>query len=378
MNIKRDSIESNTIDLLRFVMACLVVMMHAAIGLKISEASGTPLLCFNYLSLSEIGGGKIVYVTICRLLSQLAVPAFFFISGYFFFNKYREQSVDVYKAKIETRIKSIVIPYIVWNVLLLCIAFVLGVFLQGVSLSSIFESNGGLRVFWDCGRETTTANILGIDMPRDRCPIDGPLWFVRDLIMLSLISPVILLLIKYTAKIGLIVMSILMLLNIWLPFTFVTSVGFFFFWLGAFFQVNEVTIFSVNRNRMIIQHVLTALILVVAILVYGHNDTADYYLYRLFTIFGIFSLFDIALWIVRRYNIKPVRGLSECSFFMYAAHQGIILIAIQKTIQHLPVDESPVIEWLLVSVITIGFFTITYYILKKYLPALLSVLTGGR
>lgn len=44
----------------------------------------------------------------------------------------------------------------------------------------------------------------------------------------------------------------------------------------------------------------------------------------------------------------------------------------------LSLESYPVVEWILVSVLVVCTLTLAYYIFKKYLPKVLSVLTGGR
>lgn len=113
-------------------------------------------------------------------------------------------------------------------------------------------------------------------------------------------------------------------------------------------------------------------------MLYGRSETLDYYFYRIFTVVGIFSLFDFALLLVKKLNINPIEGISECSFFIYAAHLGSILMIVKKIVTALSLESYPVVEWILVSVLVVCTLTLAYYIFKKYLPKVLSVLTGGR
>lgn len=57
MSIQRNSVESTTIDMLRYLMAFLVVMMHAAIGMSISQHAGESLLLSGSQNFCEMGGG---------------------------------------------------------------------------------------------------------------------------------------------------------------------------------------------------------------------------------------------------------------------------------------------------------------------------------
>lgn len=113
--------------------------------------------------------------------APLAVPCFFFISGYYFFKNF-ENRWSIYLNKLNRRFHHLLIPYIIWNLLvLLKIGFIYG---------------------WDTAR-FTPETIINIFFDRSFSPFgDGkisdslypmniPLWYIRDLMFCTLLSPVI-------------------------------------------------------------------------------------------------------------------------------------------------------------------------------------------
>ena len=84
----------------------------------------TGLICFAV---------NIVITYIISLVNKTGVPAFFFISGYLFF-----LSKKSYGKKLKDRIHTLLIPYILWNLLLLL--FYLIVYALGHPLI-IFKTN---------------------------------------------------------------------------------------------------------------------------------------------------------------------------------------------------------------------------------------------
>lgn len=123
-----------------------------------------------------------------------SVPVYFFISGYVFFLNITLVK-DVYIRKMRNRFKSLFIPYLIWNaatilkILLLalpCFAFLFNhqtTFADmDLSLRAIFMS------FWNAcegiipGKLSDTGEIY---------PQDGPMWFVRDLIIIVLCTPLV-------------------------------------------------------------------------------------------------------------------------------------------------------------------------------------------
>lgn len=160
-----DSRQSSTIEWLRFVMACMVVLLHA---------SGKGILghdSFSYIRIVFAHG-------ICRV----AVPVFFVISGYLFFTKLQIWDTPTWIEKVKRKIHSLLIPYIVWNTIALFAFFfyaILRARMNGdipVTFPAFFQQQKGLMYLWNTSNGS---------------PIDYPLWFIRDLILIVLGSPLI-------------------------------------------------------------------------------------------------------------------------------------------------------------------------------------------
>ena len=85
MVIERNSRESFALDLLRFPLAALVVLLHTAV---LGDDKGFTYYLANYINAPIV---------------QVAVPAFFFMSGYLFFCGKEEFCWTVYKKKIRKK-----------------------------------------------------------------------------------------------------------------------------------------------------------------------------------------------------------------------------------------------------------------------------------
>lgn len=107
MNIEKNSekIDSYVCDFLRFPLTVMVVFLHL------------PALETNIQ-----GGGNFIK-EIIGWVGGIAVPVFFIISGYYFFYHAETFTLSVYKSKLEKRIKSLIIPYVVWTILALVFVF---------------------------------------------------------------------------------------------------------------------------------------------------------------------------------------------------------------------------------------------------------------
>lgn len=152
---------------LRFPLSLIVV------GIHVFSLTG------SYHSGSE--SVSVVKSVFDSFLAPLAVPCFFFISGYYFFKNF-EKRWSVYLGKLNRRFHHLLIPYVIWNLLvLLKIGFIFG---------------------WDTAR-FTPETIINIFVDRNFSPFgDGkisdslypmniPLWYIRDLMLCTILSPII-------------------------------------------------------------------------------------------------------------------------------------------------------------------------------------------
>ena len=230
-----DELSSKVISFLRFPLAVGIVFLHTAIPSIPSDAVW--------------GDGYQVYTWISsfgsKILCTVCVPAFFFISGYLFFIKVENYSMIDYKKKLQSRFKTLFIPYILWNSFLVII--LLAKQLHGHSFAGVMDVNW-LSCYWDYTKASDLHNLWGWPLAI-AYPIDGPLWFIRDLIIASIASPFIYLWVKYTKWIGICLFGILYIFSIW-PYTiiFMMANSLFFFSLGGYLGLNKKRLYFLNAN----------------------------------------------------------------------------------------------------------------------------------
>lgn len=147
-----DKIDSKTIDLLRFPLAVFVVLIHTnpTLELKALNEATFPLL-------SGTGIYNLIEISLKSVITVIAVPVFFIISGYLFFQKLNIWNWDTYKIKIRTRMRTLFIPYICWIALsFMCTALIPTIkdLVNGNSISDFFSLINEHRIsfigsFWD-------------------------------------------------------------------------------------------------------------------------------------------------------------------------------------------------------------------------------------
>lgn len=164
---------SKTISFLRFPLICIVVFIHTDLS-DIHMAGRQIVAAGEYV-------GYETFRHFLQLLFLLAVPAFFAISGYLFFNWQGKFTKDVYVRKIGKRVRTLLVPYLLWNLIVWAVN-TLGPLLlpslaagRGATLAD-YDLPRFLMAFWDNGGGK---------------PVCIQLWFLRDLIVTCLVSPVI-------------------------------------------------------------------------------------------------------------------------------------------------------------------------------------------
>lgn len=164
-NEQENQLLSQVISWLRFPLILLVVFIHCP---------GLPELC-PWIPITSVHDCMLNIYNVSRSLvnpglTRIAVPMFFIISGYLFFANIKTLDKEAYTRKISSRIKSLLLPYLAWNIMF-ALFYAVYSFHKGVSFN-LFD----LKLFWGFSSAPTT-NILGQTI-LVYYPIHNVLWFV--------------------------------------------------------------------------------------------------------------------------------------------------------------------------------------------------------
>jgi hypothetical protein len=210
-------------------------------------------------------------------------------------------------------------------------------------------------------------------------PINTPLWFIRDLMVLVLLSPIIWWLIK-RVKLGIVIF----LGIIWF-FSLGENYGFpglchqslFFYPLGAYFGINKLNFVDMISKWMWIPYVYFGFAIVDAV---SKNESYNAVWHNMGILFGMVSVVYIVSLLLWKDKIHVNNFLIGASFFVYALHNLFLGKATKIVIIHLRPD-SPIIVLLiyfLMPAIAILICLALYHLLFQRCPRFCSVLTGGR
>lgn len=374
-----DAILSRAISYLRVPLTIGVVFIHFSLqrGLEIHGV---------FHGLNNPGWFFFIVNLMSEVIARLCVPTFFIISGFLFY--YRcDFDQRVYQRKLRSRARSLLIPYLLWN--LIAILWQLKCFLPIVShyfrpveidltlsrvINTFFFNSDNQGIF--IGPAPSVPNP-------ETYPIDGPFWYIRDLMVMVAASPIIYWL---TKRIKALLPAVLFVLWIATPFLFpaggyitmLITASFFFAW-GAYYSIHHKS-FVLQLSQLKYLGCIYPILAIADALTKGAPFNA--YLHRAGIIFGIILIVSIAAGIVARGKDKTWQPLADSCFFIYALH-GIIIGDIGKflfTILHVP-ENNPYCMLALyfgTPVLCIAMSIGLHRMLKKYVPPISRVLNGGR
>ena len=357
--------QSRVINLLRFPMAILVVFCHCKL-----------LWGVQYNGVIENSSGHIaqaLQIFFSEVIPHVAIPLFLFFSGYLFFNK--GFSREIYFSKLKSRTHTLLLPYIIWC----SIGYLIALYNKECSLSLLSYIQG----FWD----TSLWGGAGESMIAfNNMPADMPLWFLRDLIVIIILSPLIYFLIKHLRS------AIIILLGIWWfshiepkPFGFGADTVFFFS-LGAWFAINKIDFIESTKKFMPKVYIITVILMISDFIIVNDlfSETGrmgyNWYIFNAFIFTGALSLIHIASLIIQKTDITISQFWAPASFFLYAAH-ALYMIPLRIFLFDIFHPQSE-LGWIvfyfadIFAVITAAI--IIFALLRKFTPRVCCLLTGGR
>lgn len=366
---------SYTIQVLRFPMAILVVAIHANVLTVV--INGSPLLDSEPFSVA----GKVIGF-IVGILSQPAVPVFYVLAGYLFFYKTDTFNVGCYLSKLKRRFRSLLVPYLFWNLAYICLLMVAQIIrsdvLSGLKKSVLqWTAHDWLWAFWDM----SVVNGGGRGGPAD-----PPLYFVADILLMSLFSPVVYYLLKnkYLGLVLLFAVSFSYVFDSWLGLEdgYVKCIS-FFAW-GAYFAIHKVNIAEQCGRILNISLPLCLVMMILSFfcqeLLFGRAVLHVFFYFAVVVIVGISFKYVSARIYKTGKSYVPSSMFSGSSFFIYASH-AIVLSAVIKPIIRFIAPTSDVVLimcYLLCITIGVAIPLLLYKIITCKGQRYVWFITGGR
>jgi peptidoglycan/LPS O-acetylase OafA/YrhL len=354
---------SNRIDILRFPLIVGVVLIHSY-GFSITYSDVT--VCIVSVPYSAV----LFQTLVSWEYGQIAVPLFFFISGFLYFVDFKLEWQAIGQ-KFRARVKTLLTPYLFWN----CIVLLFFAIAQFVPWLSVYFS-GEKKLIADYKLFDYFDAIFGLDSV---FPIARHFWFIRDLMILIFLSPLFYLAAKYTSWFGALLLSCIWFTKVGSESIAVSSEATLFFFIGLLFSRKEFDISWVDRHGRLIISIYLCLSTVDAVLC--DRFAYSYQLHRLSILLGIMSVWYLS----GRTSDNPILKrtlvkLSALSFFVYAAHEPALRV-MKKILYRLfqPSNGAEIIFiYLLAPLLIILACLVIAIFVRKHLQHFYQVITGYR
>lgn len=294
------------------------------------------------------------FVHVVNVFSQVGVPMFFFISALLF---YKGLELKMIQDKLKRRYRSLVIPYFLWNIVFV---FVFWCMTHVNAISSMMNMNpvpsdaGGLLLSVIDSKYTV-------------------LWFVKNLIIYSLLAPVFLLFIcnKYVGMIFIVGLAALNMFHNfgydhllhWMPI----------YMLGAFIGYHKLCITPPSKDRRL---AMLCIIAYLSLYILAVINDKNLFVYRFLSPFLVWVMFD------KLCNNLAIENFVEKewmhgTFFIYCTHFFFINIFQKLAFKILP-HTHLFVNIILVITPFLVFSILAMVAYKLSDNAIYKIMTGGR
>jgi len=351
---------SEKFKVISFLAMILVVVLHSY-NAVVKSLAGNIVLTKGY--------SLFIQNFFSQGVSRIAVPLFFAISGYLFFLNING-NVSEFFTKIKKRIRTLVVPYLFWSLWALGVYFAL----QCIPQSKPFFTNNLIKDY-------TPSQLLYtvfID------PIAYQLWFIRELLIILLLSPVIYWLLRYLKWSIVMVCIILWYLNV--NYIFVYNEAVMSFVLGGFFSVDQrrLLLNDFSSKGFFYFFIWISILLCKTILMHLGAHTDDILidlLHKTGILTGIVAVWSMYDTLLKKQDLTTSRMYSilPFSFFLYAFHEPILVI-FKKGLFYLigKGEMASLLIYIIAPLVTILLSLFIGFNLKRFLPKVYAVITGGR
>lgn len=299
-----------------------------------------------------------------KTINNMAVPLFFILSGMAF---YRDYTGKNYLQKLRRRIKSLVIPFLLWNTINMLFQILVSTF-----FSQFFV-----------GREKIEITLSNVLLGIFHYEYNRPFWFVFALIIFAIAAPVIdqLLRSEVTAVISVIALTLLYKFRIGLPRPFFFSQTCIIFYLvGGYIGRFHFGLFSKSPSKK--YQLLSACVIALAV---GYYMLVNYEIIAQERIGSVVLpiVLSVCFWNMLDLFL-PTGGIAvpefmKHSFWIFALHMNVSAVITKLLFLVLPKNPyMSLVNFGMTTLATLLFIEIGCFLVKKTMPSAYALLSGSR
>jgi len=338
MNNGKDISQYDIIRQLRFPLIVLVTYAHSYGAIR----DGYSLLGSGWNTY------EMLKILVSQTLVKVAVPAFYIMSGYLFFANADKWDAATYRKKIWRRVRTLLIPYLIWNLLM------------AVKLKA-FSWN----LFWDfwCPAGIQT-DWLGLEQLMT-APANMPLWFLRDLIVVSLITPIIYIIIRKLEYWLMTMLTVVYLSGVCAFIPGLSAYAIYFFTLGAFMSIKEMDLIGSLMQFEWPAYGLSIILAAAMLLTYNTSYFSS--LMLCFRLTGAVAVFCLSSRILSTTTRRLPSVVCDSAYFIYLAHYVFFFSFIDTAFFAFFGTSVPAlsIHYLLTPILKVALLTTIYIFYRK-------------
>ncbi|MCR6498286.1 acyltransferase [Shinella sp. CPCC 101442] len=346
-----DATISARINLMRIVLISGIIFVHVPYDPATSPYMGT------------FGGLDWLRVFLADSLFRIGVPCLSAISGYLLFH--RGLAGFDYGKTLRGKASTILLPFLLWNAAFLAFVYI--------------AQTGGIGFgYLPDVVNASPRELMNLGLAIETWPINIPLYFLRDLLLCLLLSPLIAFVVMRYPR----TVFILMLAYAVLPLPngiFLKKSILFGFSFGVAAALHRVDITRLDRFAVpvVLAAVTMALLLSFALYAFGPEfpvwlDT----LRALAAIAGIFGAWALSALLIRTGTGQALSRLGGLSFWIFCGHYPL-LILFWMVWNRLGIADYPLF-YAASPALALAILVSTHAAARRFTPALAAILTGRR
>lgn len=367
--LSRDSHISKCISWLKFPLAAMIVFMHTETSWDHADPS------------------SIINATLSWTIPTAARATFYFIAGYLFFAGRKTFGLPEYTRALRRKFFTLLIPYLIWISIGYLCAFIIN--------NENFVWYNLKAIFWANGTNYPEPSLLGYDC----VPLGYPggyavMWYVRNLMIMIVLSPIIWVMTRTLRLWTIPVLLLAILLHI--GFAGLENRTICYFTLGAALAILDID--PMNHIRRYAWIIISAWIVMCtagSLVIYNFdmhhvlNGSKTILLRDLTVLTGVFALFAIASLSLRpkgsaadrtgaSFN-KLMLTLAPAGFFIYVVHPLPVVEIFARVTDPFVSDKWQItVAFIFFTAARLTLIPLLYFIMERYTPKTLAVITGGR
>lgn len=323
----------------RYIMIIGIVIVHIPPDVPLNQLSGS---VFDFAK-----------AFFAQAAFKATVPVLMAISGFFVFY------TEVYKYPLKLlkkRSDTVLLPLLLWNIPFAIFIFIVQKY-DLISHKFTYQLYPVEALTW-------LNAIAGVT----QSPVNVSLNFLRDLFVVSLLSPLFWLLLKRIPYIGIVVVWIIYYFNLDGPLVIRNSM-LLSFYIGALAACQNWNLTSLDRFAV---PLFACFVIYCIVIVYFRMENLE--LFRLSAVFmlwpaiSLLSDTKIGDWLYQH---------SNASFLTFLSHGPIILVT-WLIFKSLPIDVPYIVYWIICPIFTVLFCIFLHNQFYKRMPVVASVMLGGR